>query len=433
MIKKIGIDELAVGMQVCGIKKTHGEASFFLNNMLIRTGDDIKGLRESLCDVVYVDTGRLCEPYEGPRKDIAGGLGAEEDEEAGLPEALVEGEAGFPGMGAESLRTAVEIVHIESDDEDPVEYREELHKARHIKKEATAVIGSLLKDARVGKSINGEKVHETVDGIMESVFRNRDAITSLTRLKSHDHYTFTHSVNVCILAVALGRWLQMDKDDIRGLGTGAILHDVGKMFLPEALLNKEGVYTDSEFRTMQRHTVLGADFLTGAGNVEERSMNVIAQHHERYDGSGYPFKFSGDVIHRFARIASIADIYDAMTTDRVYRSRIVPSEVLKLLYLKRDSYFGPGLIEKFIHCIGIYPIGSLVELNTGEICLIRSVDRDHLLQPVVVVVLDGDKRPYRIPFVVDLNEDASRCITGAADPDRYMLHFDEFLTDEYLT
>ena len=162
-------------------------------------------------------------------------------------------------------------------------------------------------------------------------------------------------------------------------------------------------------------------------------MNVIAQHHERYDGSGYPFKFSGEVIHRFARIASIADIYDAMTTDRVYRSRIVPCEVLKLLYLKRDGYFGPGLVEKFIHCIGIYPIGSLVELNTGEICLIRSVDRNHLLQPVVVVVLDGDKRPYRVPFVVDLNEDASRCITGAADPDKYMLHFDEFLTDEYLT
>lgn len=432
MIKKIGIDELVVGMHVCGIKKTHGEASFFLNNILIRNEEEIRGLRSSSCDVVYVDTSRLSPSC---RQGAAAGAGAPEDEEAGVPEALIEGEAGGGGTGAESLRTAVEPVALKGplSGEDPVEFKDEVRKARQIKKEATAVIGSLLKDARAGKSIDREKVRETVGGIIESVFRNRDAITSLTRLKSHDHYTFTHSVNVCILATALGRWLRMGKDEINELGTGAILHDVGKMFLPESLLNKEGVYTDEEFREMQQHTELGADFLSGTDNVGQRPMLVIAQHHERYDGSGYPYKRAGDGIDLFARIASIADIYDAMTTDRVYRSKIVPSEVLKLLYLKRDCYFGPGLVEKFIHCIGIYPIGSLVELNTGEICLIRSIDREHLLQPVVVAVLDGDKRPYRVPFIVDLNEDGSRCITGAADPDRYMLHFDEFLTDEYLT
>jgi len=434
VIKKIGIDELAVGMQVCGIKKTHGEASFYLNNVLIRSESDIKGLHSSLCDFVYVETGPGYGTY-GQRPELKQAPGAAGDEEAGLPEAVVEGEVETSPMGAESLRVAVEhdALDLESSGEDPVEFGEEIEKARLIKQEATAAIGSLLNDARVGKSIDGDKVHEVVGGIMDSVFRNRDAITSLTRLNSHDHYTFTHSVNVCILTVALGRWLQMSPEDIRGLGIGAVLHDVGKMLLPEALLNKEGVYTDEEFRTMQRHTLLGADFLSGAAQVGKNSMRVIVEHHERYDGSGYPFKRAGDDIHRFARIASIADIYDAMTTDRVYRSRIVPCEVLKLLYLKRDSYFGPGLVEKFIHCIGIYPIGSLVELNTGEVGLILSVDREHLLQPVVMVVLDGDKRRYRAPFIVDLNEDLSRVITGAADPDRYMLHFDEFLTDEFLT
>lgn len=423
MIKKIGIEELSVGMRICGVKKESAEASFFENDILIKTTEDVARLRRSGCVEAYIDTDTCGdEPPSGepfpkpepePEVEVEGTLEEPLEESLEEPGEVPDGLGEEPGGGLP--------------EEDPVGFEEELKAAIGIRAEAEAAVGELLRDARSGRSIDKDKVHETVGNIMDSVFRNRDAITSLARLKSYDRYTFTHSINVCILSTTLGRWLGMDKADIYSLGVGSILHDIGKMLVPEWLLNKRGGYTEEEFRSMQKHTVLGADFLSGTGGVDESSLRVVAHHHERYDGTGYPAGFSGEDINFFARVVAIVDVYDAMTSDRVYRRRIIPSEVLKFMYLKKDPHFGPGLLEKFIQCIGIYPIGSLVELNTGEVALIRSVNRSDLLKPQVLIVLDRGKRPYSTPVIVDLRKDEARSITCALDPDSHPVNFDEYL------
>ena len=471
MYKKISTDELEVGMHVCGIEKKAGDASFFMNNILIKNKEDIKKLRESGCTAVYIGTappdGVSAAPPDdastAPIEESAAPLPAGVDtpppddvsaappddasaappEESTAPLPAGEEKAGgvIPAESkapddvdadvvAETLSAAVEssLDQRPIEDKDPVEFEEEIEEARETRKEAEIVIKDLMQDVRLGRSIDKDKVYDTVGKIIDSVFKNKDAITSLTRLKNFDHYTFTHSINVCTLSIALGRWVSLEKEDIHSLGVGALLHDVGKMLIPEVLLNKRGSYTDDEFRQMQQHPVLGADFLSGTRALGDGSMQVVLQHHERHNGSGYPAELAGDKIHLFACIAGIADVYDAMTSDRVYRSMIAPNEVLKLLYVNRETEFGPGLVEKFIQCIGIYPIGSLVELNTGEIALIRSIDRSHLLQPVLVIILDENKKSLAMPLVVNLNSDDKRCIVGAADPNKYKFNFDQFLT-----
>lgn len=284
---------------------------------------------------------------------------------------------------------------------DPVSIEEELPRAREIRSNVTNVVKSIFHDARMGKAIGVKAVKEQVGDIVDSVFRNKDALLCLTNLKDYDDYTFIHCVNISILAVSFGRHIGMSKVQLENIGFGGILHDIGKTMIPESLLNKPGKYTEPEYEIMKRHVSLGGEILRKHDNIPEEAMLVSLQHHERFNGTGYPYGLSGRQISVEGQIASIADVYDALTCERSYHKAASCHTTVRRLYEWGDTQFDKALVEKFVQCIGIYPYNSLVELNTGQCGLVISVNHQNLLRPQVRIILDSDKKPQD-PVLIDL-------------------------------
>lgn len=287
---------------------------------------------------------------------------------------------------------------------DPVRIEEELPRAKEIRSNVSTVVKSIFNDVRMGKAIEVNAVKEQVGDIVDSVFRNRDALLCLSNLKDYDDYTFTHSVNISILAVSFGRHIGMSKEQLENIGFGGILHDIGKTMIPESILNKPGKYTESEYEIMKRHVSLGGEILRKHDNIPEEAMRVAMQHHERFNGSGYPNSLSGRKISLEGQIASISDVYDALTCERTYHKAASCHSTVKRLYEWGDTMFDRALVEKFVQCIGIYPYNSLVELNTGQCGIVVSVNHQNLLRPQLRVILDSNKKPQN-PTLVDLAEE----------------------------
>lgn len=414
MIEKVALEELRVGMYVCGMERVPGKPVFFMNNILLKTQADLERMLMNGYTCVYINVDEAANPHEIHSPEPAQSV-LKEDEEAS-PEPLPEPEINDDGL---AFIEECEELHPEEDSApDEISFDEELKEALKVRGEAELLVREFLNNARLGKDPDAGKVTGTVGRMVDSVFRNQDALTSLARLKSFDDYTFGHCVNVCILSIAIGRQMDMEKAGLEELGTGAILHDIGKMLVPDKVLNKPGKLTDEEFAIMKNHASLGGQMLSGA-KISETAMLVAAQHHERYDGSGYHKGLSRDGIHLYARIAAVADVYDAMTSKRVYQNGMLPEEALKRLYLMRGTHFQPEMVERLIKCLGIYPIGTFVELNTGELAIVKMVNRSHPMQPIIQLLSDRDKRPRANGEDVDLKDEIGRWIIATRRPEEF--------------
>lgn len=388
MFKKISMDELKKGMKICALERDDtGRPSFFMNALLIQNEDDIEAFRGKGFGIAYVmDTGP--------------------DEEGGIP--------------GEFAKVQDIIFESPSRTQGLVSFSEEVRQAMDLKDEAVHHVMDLLTDIKVGRSVDTSKVGGIIVQMVDSVFRNTDALTSLVWLRSYDTCTFIHSINVCILSVALGKELGISRGDLCDLGMSAVLHDIGKLLLPEGLLNKPGRFTEQESHEMQRHPELGADLLSRTGGIKDVSVSAAYQHHEKINGTGYPKKLAGPQIHQFGRIICIADSYDAMTSKRVYRTgNFTPHEALQLMYFKKNVNYDEKMIEQFIRCLGIYPIGSMVELNTGEICLVKSANPNDLLRPHLITVLDDRKRMVNSRTEMLIGGQSGRRIIGTVNPDKF--------------
>lgn len=453
MIKKIAIEELQTGMYLSGLEKEEGKTLFFMNNIFLKTAEDITRFRRNGYISAYIETEPgFSAPPGAPKKGdeeapseeapIEELLTAEEPvtvipevspveplaEEVCLeaaPSEKIEERPAEEAASEEFITKDGPIIFKEPDVEekkeekagiaDIVEFREELKEAKKIRSEAESLVKDFMTSLKLEGEIKAEKVHETVGKMVDSIFRNQDALTSLSRLKSFDNYTFTHSVNVSILAIAIGRHAGVKKESLHDLGVGAILHDIGKMLVPETILNKPGALTDAEFAEMKKHTAFAADILADTQDISDTSRRVAMEHHEKFDGSGYHSKLSGKDINYFARIAAVADVYDAMTSNRVYTKGMPPEEALKKIYLSRGAHFDPEFVDRLIKCLGVYPIGTLVELNTGELAIIRMANHSHPLQPVLLMVADRYKKRFGKPYEVDLKDEVGRWITASKD------------------
>ena len=211
-----------------------------------------------------------------------------------------------------------------------------------------------------------EKVEPLVEKMVDSIFRHQDALIPLARLKTHDEYTFQHSVSVCALMVAFARGLKLSREVIKEIAIGALLHDVGKAKVPDDILNKPGKLTDGEFDKMKSHVVQSKIILHNTPGISEIALDVAAQHHERFDGTGYPNKLKGQEISFYGQMGAIVDVYDAITSNRVYHKGMAPTDALKKLLEWSKFHFNPELVQSFIRTIGIYPSGSLVRLESGR-------------------------------------------------------------------
>ncbi|HLE93685.1 MAG TPA: HD-GYP domain-containing protein, partial [Sulfuricaulis sp.] len=224
----------------------------------------------------------------------------------------------------------------------------------------------------------------------------------LTYMRKISDYTALHSIRSCILGIAIGRHLVYTKEELIDLGVGLMLHDLGMMRIPKHILDKPAGLEEKEFEEMKRHVGWSVVLVNKNGGLPPLAMQVVQQHHERRDGAGYPARLEGDKISQAGFIGSIVDVYDAVTSDRSYSGGISAEDTLKRMYEWREKDFHPQLVEEFIRCMGIFPIGSLVELSTGSIGVVISINRARRLKPKVALVLTADKTPYSHKITVDL-------------------------------
>lgn len=249
--------------------------------------------------------------------------------------------------------------------------------------ENVAQVKDILHDISTGREIDPEKVNKVSDSIIARINENRDIVSSINQLRSVDEYTYTHCVNVSLLCMLIGKWLRFDFYKVKNLVHAGFLHDIGKGKIAPELLNKPGALTKDEFEEIKKHPVYGFKLAEAMYGLDDSILKGILMHHEREDGSGYPFGVKGPQIHEFAKIIAVADIYDAMTSNRAYREKESPFEVFELM--EKDSFgvLDPKITSVFLSNIAAYYIGDFVKLNTGDIGEIIYINPSHISQPIV--------------------------------------------------
>lgn len=239
--------------------------------------------------------------------------------------------------------------------------------------------------------------------IVSDVLRNKDAMLHLNEIRTYDDYTFAHSVDVCTVAVLIGTGMNCGEDRLRELALGSLLHDVGKMLVAPEILNKPALLTEEEMSIMKGHSQFGFELLRGSEKgISLPAMHVAFQHHEKFDGNGYPRGLKGMEIHEYARIVAIADVYDAVISDRPYRPALLPHEAYEIILASNSIHFDPNILPHFLSKIALYPIGTMVQLNTGDIGLVIDVQSGMQSRPTVRLVQDRHARFYPPETDVDM-------------------------------
>ncbi|MBF0499387.1 MAG: HD-GYP domain-containing protein [Candidatus Riflebacteria bacterium] len=280
---------------------------------------------------------------------------------------------------------------------------------------AFKVVSNVINSVRVGQSVDTKSAKEVVGHMVDEIIQCPDALMNLINIKSFDDYTFTHNINVATLSVLLGQELGVSPDELHELGLGALMHDVGKLKVSLSILNKDGKLTDAEFNEMKQHPTMGYEILCKSGDISEQARLVCLQHHEKFQGRGYPKGIKGEEISLFARICSVADVYDALTTDRPYRTAMAPYDAVKIIMSGVDSQFDPAVLTAFMRRFSIYPSGSLVMLSNGSVGLVLRPNPKTVLRPTIKLLRAADGSPVVDRVEIDLNDNKSLFITGAAD------------------
>ncbi len=361
---KVRTNDLNVGMFVHDVGRRWIGHPWPKKSKLITSESDIKQLKRYGIREVTVDLNR--NRSRKPRAEAVEEIpedGRETMEE--LPD--------VESKPAELFKQPLELIPIE----------DEIPRAREVYFTALETAREFTIAARAGRQVNVAKVRENIEELIDSAFRNRDAALAILKLKSYDEYIFTHSLNVAVLAIGMGFHLKLNRADILSLGMGAMLHDLGKTGVPLSILNKKGRLTDEEYNTIKHHPVIGARLLEKQQEVPPQTIDMTRHHHERIDGSGYPDGLSGDELSSMMTITGLSDVYDALSSDRIYHKGLLPHEALKIIFTLRDKQFNRQWIERFVQCLGIYPAGTLIQLNSGEIGVVSSVNRGMLLRPVI--------------------------------------------------
>lgn len=282
------------------------------------------------------------------------------------------------------------------------EYYRELNKAVSVHHEGIIRATEVLSAIRAGNPFSVSLLKIAAQDIVESIIRNPDALVSLSQLKGYDEYTYVHSVNVAILISSIANSLGYSDDRLVEIGMGGLLHDIGKMRVPEKILQKPGKLTDTEYSIMKRHPELGIDVIIDKRGISDLSRKVILQHHERYTGLGYPYGLKGERIHEIGLISAVADVYDALTSDRVYKAAWTPQRALALIFKGADKDYSRRIVEHFTKHMGIYPVGSFVRLSTNELGVVIRIDKGKLLAPVVLILFDRNGNRLNEPVKIDL-------------------------------
>jgi len=285
----------------------------------------------------------------------------------------------------------------------PISLGAEMARAQQIRDQAGALVRGVMANARLGKELELERLDSTVRGIIDSIARNAGALVGLQRITAKEDYLFLHSVSVCSLLVAFCRARAMAPEVVHQAGLGALLHDIGKALVPDKLLNKPGALTEAEFALVKRHAGDSHAMLLKSHGVGPIPLDIARHHHERCDGSGYPDRLVGGQISELAQMAAIVDVYSAITADRVYHKGLPAAAALRQIYEWSKFQFHPQLTQEFMRCIGIYPVGTLVMLESRRLGVVIEPHPTNLLAPKVNVFFDSRNQVYIRPETLDLS------------------------------
>ncbi|MGI9862400.1 HD-GYP domain-containing protein [Moorella naiadis] len=261
------------------------------------------------------------------------------------------------------------------------------------------------------------RLERVINSLLEDLLDRKELMLNLTDIRTLDDYTFAHSVNVCILALVTGLTLHYTRSALLHLGMGALLHDIGKTCIPLHILNKPGRLTVEEYELVCHHAQYGFDILRLQKEVSLVSARVALEHHERYNGSGYPRGLKGEEIHEFARITGVVDVYDALTADRVYRRAYPPYEAYEMLAGAGNFTHDYRIIKAFLLNVAAYPVGTMVKLNNGEVGVVTGTARGHSHQPRVRLIYHADGKPYTVPSSLDLTVDPDHFVCRVLPPE----------------
>lgn len=307
---------------------------------------------------------------------------------------------------------------------------DEAHEQRqHTKKlyaEAKLLQTKLLDSLKNGETVDIAPLEEMADELVDSIFKNPDAMIYLSRIREKDTYLMEHSLNVGMLLANFGRYLGLSRLVIKELLVGGLLHDTGKIMIPDEILHKPGKLTFDEFEIMKRHVKYGIQFLDKSEGISEVMRTVAANHHERLDGLGYPNGLKGDELCLISRVSTIVDVYDALTADRCYKKGMPSTTAFRILLEGAGSQFDPILVKKFIKCMGVYPVGTLVKLKSNKLALVIERNEESPLKPVVKIIYSVASTCYLNVETIDLSKVTTEEIECAVDHKEYGINVAQF-------
>jgi putative nucleotidyltransferase with HDIG domain len=373
--RKINVSQLKPGMYISELGLDWRSHNFLRSSFAVKNDEVIRRIVESGMHEVYIDPARGLDVADAPT-DV--------EVEAAVEQEMVEVALHLPPPPR-------------------ITASEEMPQATLISAEACAIVRAVMNHARLGLQVQAEQVDPIVNGITGSILRNGHALLYLTRIKSKDDYTFQHSVAVCSLLVAFGRALGMDAETLHLAGIGGLLHDVGKVHIDDAILNKPGPLSRPQFERMKDHVTEGVHILRQSNSFHPTSILVVQHHHERYDGSGYAGGLVGEAISQMGQMAAICDVYDAITSQRIYSRPMSPHQATAKIFEWGKGHFNPTLVQQFLRVIGIYPVGALVKLESGRLAIVLEQSESSLLKPVVRAFYDTRHRRVIPAVEIDLS------------------------------
>lgn len=402
---KLPVDYLKIGMYVTALDRPWIETPFIFQGFLITNEEELDQLHQ-YCQFVYVDRSKS---------------------QVQITEANI--------RVLEKVEKEEPVAPVSEPLPYQLQFEDEFPRARKLYEQMQSQVRNSFRDVRIGRSLKTSEIRASVESITQSIIRNPDAMMLMTNMKAMDDYLISHSLNVCILTLTFARFLCFEEEQMYELGMGALLHDIGEIRLPKELLNKPVELNAEEHATMEKHTEYGASILRENNGIPQAAIDIALHHHERLDRSGYPNKLGGQEISRNAKIVGIIDVYEALTSATPFRTAISSTDALKSMFDWRGTLFDSTLVEKFIQCVGIYPVGSMLELKSGEIGIVISAGPEHRLYPKMLLVKEERNKFYDPPRIINLDqfrdrEDNMYDIKGIVQPEQVGVDLKRYILRE---
>lgn len=390
---KVSVHNLKEGMYISELDRPWLDSPFMLQGFELENEQQIQQIQQ-ICNFVYVDTKKS-------RVMVPSWQSEAEAEEVDLDAPV---DINKPYAAKKILAGGGSILDLPPPPEPTVKFANEIEQAQEVHSQVDNVVTRIYDSIGRNKVPDFKQVENVVSEVVYSLNRNEYALEWMTQLKDKDRYESQHSTNVAIYAVKLGRHIGLEDDVLKTLGICGMMHDIGKLKVPNHILSKPNKLLSNEMEIMEKHCAIGVKILKQTPNVPEEVINTCQNHHERLDGSGYPKQLTGGQIDLLTQIVIIADVYDAITSENVYNPGYSASEAMSELYKYKDLKYDGDLVEAFIRCMGVYPVGTVVEMHSGEVGIVISNSDRFKLNPSVVMILNHKKRRFEKSHIVDTAE-----------------------------